>query len=220
MKRLAIQGHDHERELEYFASEIKSQRFVTDFPLTWRIWSGKACAGVARYWFGWAYQIVSGFGRSLARPFLFWLATIAIAALYVLGQSPAVASRHGHDLTSYAHATFAAWRGNEPCYEGLRDQSGNPDPRLTGLVEPVRRQTSAATEALHLALRNAFIFLDGGGDALHRTFGCLYGLERYSDNLVPIVPSNVSFASALQKAVSGVLIFLFGLGVRNMLRMK
>src|SRR5262249_579581 len=131
--------------------------------------------------------------RSLARPFLFWVATIAIATLYVLGQSPAVASRHAGDIAGYGRAAFAAWRATEPCYEGLRDETGNPDPRLTGLVEPVRRQTSAATEALHLALRNAFIFLDSGGDAVHRTFGCLYGLERYSDNLVPIVPSNVSF---------------------------
>jgi len=62
--------------------------------------------------------------------------------------------------------------------------------------------------------------LDGGGDAAHRTFGCLYGVERYGDNPIAIVPSSVSFASALQKAISAVLIFLFGLAVRNMLRMK
>jgi hypothetical protein len=70
-------------------------------------------------------------------------------------------------------------------------------------------------EAMHLALRNALILVDGGTEAAHRTFGCLYGIERYA-----IVPSDVSFISAVQKAVSAVLIFLFGLAVRNMLRMK
>jgi hypothetical protein len=37
---------------------------------------------------------------------------------------------------------------------------------------------------------------------------------------VPIVPSAVSTASAIQKLISGVLIFLFGLALRNMLKVK
>jgi hypothetical protein len=68
---------------------------------------------------------------------------------------------------------------------------------------------------MHLALLNALVFVDFGSEAAYRTFGCLYGVERYA-----IVPSNVSSASALQKLLSGVLIFLFGLAVRNMMRMK
>jgi hypothetical protein len=68
---------------------------------------------------------------------------------------------------------------------------------------------------MHLALRNSLVFIDGGSEAAYRTFGCLYGVERHA-----IVPSNVSLATALQKVASGVLIFLFGLAIRNMLRVK
>ena len=68
---------------------------------------------------------------------------------------------------------------------------------------------------------NAFVVLDGGSDASHRMYGCLYGLELYAgQNPVPIVPSAVSTASAIQKLISGVLIFLFGLALRNMLKVK
>ena len=226
LKRLAIQGHDHESEMKFFAGEITRARFVTDFPLTWRIWSGEAWGGVARWWFGWGYQLVSGFGRSLLRPLVLWLVTIALGTGYFLGQHPDVERARtladkdsSIGIATYAVASWAAWTGSQPCY-ALTVPKDKPDQYISGLAEGVRAQTSAATEAMHLALRNAFIFLDGGADAAHRTFGCLYGVERYGDNPVAIVPSNVSFASALQKAFSGVLIFLFGLGVRNMLRMK
>ncbi len=37
---------------------------------------------------------------------------------------------------------------------------------------------------------------------------------------VPIVPPGVSIASAVQKIFSAVMIFLFGLALRNMLKMK
>ena len=89
------------------------------------------------------------------------------------------------------------------------------------LSEKLRGQTNARAEALHLAFRNAFVVLDGGSDASHRMYGCLYGLELYAgQNPVPIVPSAVSTASAIQKLISGVLIFLFGLALRNMLKVK
>ena len=91
---------------------------------------------------------------------------------------------------------------------------------LSGLQPPVAAKTTALTEAVHLAFRNAFIVLDGGADAAHRTHGCLYGIERFGDNPVPVVPSAISFASAIQKLVSAVMIFLFGLALRNMLKMK
>ncbi len=228
LKRLAIQGHDHDAEMKFFAGEIKSARFVSDFPLTWRIWSGKAWSSVARFWFGWLYQVVADFGRSLFRPFMLWLATIALATLFFVGQSPslpvnseAVAkSAPAYGASSNVKAAVDAWWYQRDCYEGLKDKDNKPSPHIIGLAPPVREQTNSASEALHLAVRNAFIFLEGGEETAHRTYGCLYGLEMSGGNAVPIVPSNVSFASAVQKAFSGIFIFLFGLAVRNMLRMK
>ena len=98
------------------------------------------------------------------------------------------------------------------------------DPNLTrvdGLTEKVRGQTKAHAEALNLAFRNAFVVFDGGSDASHRMYGCLYGLELFGgQDAVPIVPRAVSTASAIQKLFSGLMIFLFGLALRNMLKVK
>ena len=78
-----------------------------------------------------------------------------------------------------------------------------------------------ANEAWHLAFRNAFIILDGSSEAAHRSFGCLYGVELYGgSNPLAVAPSAVSTASAIQKLFSGLTIFLFGLALRNMLKMK
>lgn len=47
-----------------------------------------------------------------------------------------------------------------------------------------------------------------------------YGVERYGGNPVAYVPRNVAIVSGIQKLLSGVLIFLFALALRNMLKMK
>ena len=61
LRRLASQGHDHQRELLFFREEVLSSRWVSDKP--WQ----------AYFWFGLLYQLFSDFGRSLSRPILWWL---------------------------------------------------------------------------------------------------------------------------------------------------
>jgi hypothetical protein len=46
------------------------------------------------------------------------------------------------------------------------------------------------------------------------------GIEKQGSGSRPIVPGAVSDASGVQKVLSGILIFLFGLAVRNLLRIK
>ena len=77
LKRLAIQAHDHDRELQFFKGEIIARRGTED-KLTH-----------ARFWFGWLYQLLSDFGRSMGRP-LFWLgiSLVLFATIYAY-QSPA-----------------------------------------------------------------------------------------------------------------------------------
>jgi hypothetical protein len=65
LKRLAIQSHDHDRELQFFADELRSQRGDP--------WS-------ARSLFIAAYRILSDFGRSITRPLLWWIGTTALFA--------------------------------------------------------------------------------------------------------------------------------------------
>jgi hypothetical protein len=224
LKRLAIQAYDHESEMKFFAAEIAGARFVTDYPVIWRLWSPTAWWGVLRFWSGWLYQLTSSFGRSLIRPLGLWLLTAVLGAAYFLGQNPdviearnaAIAAGASKGVLTYAGSSFTALQKRQPCFAGLPDKNQKGDPIMIGLPEPMRRSTNAATEAMHLALRNGLVFVDFGPEAAYRTFGCLFGaVERYAN-----VPSNVSIASAVQKLVSGVLIFLFGLAVRNMMRMK
>lgn len=62
LKRLAIQGHDHEREMMFFAQEM----------LALRRWEYRG----VRYWprrmASHAYETFSAFGRSLIRPIVWW----------------------------------------------------------------------------------------------------------------------------------------------------
>jgi hypothetical protein len=226
LKRLAIQGHDAERELEYHARELQSQRFETDWPwpplLFWRL---PAWVGFLRFWSGFLYGLFSDFGRSIFRPFLFWWATIALFALYFLSVQPYTAHPAqplGYTATAlfYAKLAPALWRAPPPCYRASADEDGKPAQDLTGLVEPVAASTNAVREAFRLAIRNGSVILDGGEDAVHRTYGCLYGVARYNGNPVPFVPGFVTDASGLQKVLSALYIFLFGLALRNMLKMK
>jgi hypothetical protein len=92
---------------------------------------------------------------------------------------------------------------------------------VIALSEKLRAQTSAPYEALQLALRDGFLILYGDADTAHRTYGCLYGVELYGGSTpVAIVPPQVGFWSAMHKLYSAVMIFLFGLALRNMLKMK
>jgi hypothetical protein len=88
------------------------------------------------------------------------------------------------------------------------------------LVEEVRAETDLVRKAFSIAYHNAIIVLDSSGDSMHRAYGCLYGVERYGGNPVAYVPRNVAIASGIQKLLSAVLIFLFGLALRNMLKVK
>lgn len=252
LKRLAIEGHDGDSEQVFFAGEMTSARFATDWPLpltranwTWLprrvnaipfvFWRTNAWGGFYRFWFGLLYQLLGDFGRSVLRPLMLWVVATAVATLFFLGQHEEVAKARAAmraqgtltSLVSYATSAYEAWNAPQACVsaekrEKVRKADGSEEEIavVSPLRKPVREQTNAATEAFHLAFRNAFIILDGGADAAHRTFGCLYGIERYGDNPVAIVPSNVTWASGLQKAFSAVLIFLFGLALRNMLKMK
>ena len=76
LKRLAIQAHDHENEMKFFAGEIRARRHVTDFAnfLTHDF------ASSMRYWAGFIYEIFSDFGRSFIRPALWWFACLWLFA--------------------------------------------------------------------------------------------------------------------------------------------
>ena len=238
---LAVQGHDTERELEFHARELRSQRFAEDWPLPFAFWRRWAWGSFFRFWSGYCYQWFSDFGRSLARPFIASLVVLVAAAAFYLSQTEVMQRELALQEASYLSATIQTARyalsNTVPCYSPPPTLAGSarnqwfwwrrapkidPDAsRIGGLIEPFRSQTNARAEALHLAFRNAFVVLDGSGEAAYRTYGCLYGVELYGgSNPLAVVPSAVSTVSAAQKLFSALMIFLFGLALRNMLKMK
>ncbi len=239
LKRLAIQGQDTDRELQFFAGEIRSARFAGDWPMPWPVWKASAWGGFLRFWAGILYQGFSNFGRSLIRPFLAWALCIAVFAIYFLGQSPEMMRERkalhlggGFIAQARTYATVAHKAATQPrtpsctseendplksSAEKLKADDGNG---FSGLVPQVRAQTNLVNEALSVAYHNAVIVLDGSGDSAHRAFGCLYGVERYGGNPVAYVPRGVAIASGVQKLLSAIFIFLFGLALRNMLKVK
>jgi hypothetical protein len=82
LKKLAFEAQDLAREQEFFAQELRCRRFWLDKPF------GR---GAARFWFGWVYGGVSDFGRSLIRPFLLWLLSIVMFAVYFFAQGTGAA---------------------------------------------------------------------------------------------------------------------------------
>ena len=210
MKKIAASANDSTKELEFHAQEICASRFVTDWPIPW---PSKQLSGIARFWFGLAYGALSDFGRSAWRPLGWWMLLIVVSSVLFLGQSVEVRMRrqalsgdHAYAV-AYVWGTYEAWREKWPC--------------VAGLPETARRTTNVATEALQLATINAVVFADTGADGARRAYGCLYGLENAAvANSPPIVPPSVSWLGRIQRALSVMLIFLFGLGLRNMLKIR
>ena len=96
-----------------------------------------------------------------------------------------------------------------------------PSHYMSALSPEARYQHGPRQRGLAPRLPQRVRVLDNSGDAAHRTYGCLYGVEIYGgSNPMAVEPSAVSAVSAAQKPFSALMIFLFGLALRNMLKMR
>ncbi len=246
LKRLAIQAHDIDRELDFNAQEIRSARIGSAWPIPVKISDSGEWLEASRSLASFLYGLVSDYGRSPTRPALFWLAGIVAGAVFYISQSPdMIAPREKMEkkgawqVSAASAVAWHAWRRHpQNCYAGKaqpveseedykkRNSAPNPapyspPPYIGPLSADLQHSTDLANEAWHLAFRNALILLDGSGEAAHRSYGCLYGVEMYGgSNPVAVAPSAVASVSAIQKLFSALTIFLFGLALRNMLKMK
>jgi uncharacterized protein YjbI with pentapeptide repeats len=200
LKRLAAAANNRERELEFFAQEFRTARFGGEglrvfVPRIWR-W---------RFWFGLFYETLSNFGRSFVLPITFWLVLFAASATFYFAQS---------------HPQEFSWIENTMLLWGSSIDPGSRACALTGTDRIAVTGTDRAKEAFFLSLKNGVVGLDGNrGDSARRTYACLYGMDR-SDDRQPVVPYAVSLVSIGQTIMSAVLIFLFLLAVRNLLRLN
>jgi uncharacterized protein YjbI with pentapeptide repeats len=204
LKRIAVQGHDHERELLFFAEEIKATRGVQD-----RAWpnprnlfrKGRAIwPGGARYWMGLFYQVSSDFGRSMLRPFAWWWGSTFAFALYYLSEHFAI-----RNPPFPADVFDWIWDKVVGCLPTLESSL----PALTCLA----RDGQPAASALYLSIRKGSIFAGlGDADKLAHDYACLYGEK--------IFPDAVMYAGLVQTVISAALVFLFLLAIRNHFRIK
>ena len=220
IRRIAIQGADYEREQMAFKGEIRAKRGIVH-----KFYH-------AGFWLGIVYDLLSDFGRSMWCPVLAWVACIIVFAVYFLGQNPDMIERRRNlphegflrQIAAYSETTLSeVSKGPALTCVSKTLPKGNLDDLqngLSGLAEPILMQTNPINEALSIAYHNAVIVLDSNGDSAHRAFGCLYGVERYGGNPVAYVPRSVAIASAIQRFLSAIFIFLFILAVRNTLRVK
>jgi uncharacterized protein YjbI with pentapeptide repeats len=203
LRSMASQGGDFENALLFNAQEIASRRFWVDRP-----WAG----GFAKFWAGWVYEKLSGYGRSIVRPFAFWAALVLLSTTIYLGYSIAVnpgglAKAQIFKQAMSCHPSYDEARTRE-----VRDGKGQI------ILREAYQPTTMLFEAFILALRNAFIF--DRADVSRRMFGCLYGVQDKGGQDYPTIPPFVSFVSSVQSLFSAVAIFLFGLAIRNAFRLR
>lgn len=106
IRRVAIQAADYEREQMAFKGEIRSKRG------TEHKWYHAA------FWYGLAYDALSDFGRSMSRPSLVWLTSIAVFALFYLASSSKLESAFTDCVAAgapnYESALIISWKNALP----------------------------------------------------------------------------------------------------------
>jgi uncharacterized protein YjbI with pentapeptide repeats len=190
------------RRLKKLASEAqdlqREQEFFAQELRCRRFWHDNPLGvGMARFWLGWAYGIMADYGRSLSRPFVLWFASVVAFALFYFTQK-------GSDWN--VHQPPGNWTG---WFTSLI--SDEKFPCVTGT-------SSRIGEAFYLSFRSALLKLDWADTAgTRRVFGCLYGVET---NGTPIMPLSVSAAALAQATLSVVLLFVFLMALRNLLKVR
>lgn len=101
LRRLAAQGHDHERELQFFKGEIIARRGTLDR------WFHP------RFWAGLFYEIFSDFGRSLALPLAWLFLSIWLFTGVYASHSPDLSEvaplQEVPCISGFGNARVAAW---------------------------------------------------------------------------------------------------------------
>ncbi len=218
LRKLASATQDHEREREFFAQELRCRRFWLDKPLG---------SGVTRFWIGWLYGGVSNFGRSLTRPLALWMATVFVFCLVYLGERRSAYFASAPGPVADGAPIFPVW----PDHPGLGSIVGWVASTLWWLVLSIVNlfagggcisgDSGASGEALFLSLKNALVLFGWESpDAARRVYACLYGFEGKPGSSLVRIPLSVATTAIVENILGGVLIFLFLLALRNLMRTR
>lgn len=201
LKRIAVQGHDHMHELEFFGRELKSRRWSTDRP--WHL----------AFWFGLVYGLVSGFGRSIFRPLFLWaVSPFVIAPLYLCAHF----HYRGLSVSSFG------WTIDRFVLQPLGAGKAETFHCLVGAGE-------AWQAALGISARKALLFFgQDASDKLELNYACLFNVVtqhaapsgKLPSSFHLDVPYSVILLGAAQHIITAVLLFLLLLAIRNHFRIK
>ena len=187
LQRLADRAHDHGKEQEFFRRELKARRFSSE---PW----------YQTVFFSFPYQLLSDFGNALVRPILWMLVFLTIFGNLYLGRSGNTTDSFWENTTILVSAAASGLTGSTPPLEG-RCGKGEGSP---------------ARAAVALSARNSLLFAAGLlGDKSRQIYACLYGTVQIDGRSEPRIPDEVAFWGVIQMLFSAILIFLFGLALRN-----
>ena len=114
LKRLAVQGHDYEREQMAFKGELRSRRWVIDK------WYGPTAL------FGMGYDFFADCGRSIWRPIVTWAALVfGFAAFYFSRSADGLITRCGSLETAALQALYLSIKNGLVVFGGTRDARVN-----------------------------------------------------------------------------------------------
>jgi hypothetical protein len=191
LRSYAASHNDHANQLEFSVQELRTARFHTD----------GICS--QRFWFGALYELVSDFGRSFVRPLAILTLSTLLFGLFYFSESVHAPGR-GTDATTQHRTTAGAMISGLQCVE----------PAGGGKYDVM-------AYAMALSFRNSLVVpgvTRSVDDAA--AYRCLYG-SASSANQTQInttIPIAVSIGSSIQALFSGIMIFLCGLALRNILR--
>ncbi len=196
LKRLAIQAHDHDKELEFFAGEIRARRHASDKLLNFP-------AGTIRYLAGALYGLISDFGRSIWRPFiLFAVVFYAFAQLYIHQATALTDGKCANSdkmTASYAAYTIAA--KNSLLFLGTdrTDKIKRAYTCLYGAAPIYEMPNTTGNNRIKTGYKN---------------------ITPTSRHMAPHVPWAVSALGTAHSIFSLILIFLLLLAIRNQFKIK
>ena len=232
LKRLALQGHDHIREQEYFAEEVKALRGNPDKPLPNPLnWFKRNSHGLrqpvwpggGRYWLGQFYQCLSNFGRSAARPVFWWMVLYSGSAYFYLRQHFAASAETG---TAYVSGA-GEWLWSHAVQHFLRVAASSESHSDAALFPScIKGEGNPVWDALGLSLNKALPLSGiGSPEKLNQIYACLYGIHgggrgALPERFTPVIPDLVYYLGMVQTLFSLVLIFLFLLALRNHFRIR
>ncbi len=206
LRGLAVAAHDHGKEQEFFRRELKARRFTSE---PW----------YQTLLFSFPYQILSDLGNSLLRPVFFLLAALVLfSACYLhLAHRDAPGYREGIELVLADGVPHLLW-GAEPD-RALRCAPYTVHPYGRWGQQEEVLPGDPVSSALALSARNSLVFAAGVlGEKNREIQACLYGLQTIGNREEPAIPTRVALLGAVQIVVSLILLFLFGLALRNHFR--